>query len=340
MVIYKCPTCLKEFDKKDSFVKHTEKKKKPCRPNIPKNSELFPSIPKYSEKTKNIDILIDNPIDFDESVKSIFCEYCNKNFSTKFNLNKHIKYNCKQKKIVDENIKKENEENKIKDQQIQELIKKLDEQSKKIDELSKNSKNISNNIVLNANNITTTNTNANSITNTNTNNINNTNTNNIKLVAHGSEDLSDFDIETVLNYLCTVDLFDIIPDAVKDVYLNDDKPENKNFRVTDMSRNKSEYYDGKNWIVGKADEKILKIFENINDLFIGPFMGENYNKTMNYINQKQEFRERLRTINSGRNFCRNLYSETDKDSINNRNNILEELKLLFYNFREQITNKK
>jgi hypothetical protein len=328
MVIYTCPNCLKKFNRKSNYDYHIENKKKPCRANIPKYSEIFPNIPKYSENSEVLDDLrVSDQSETPDQVSDInICDYCNKSFSTKFNLNKHIKHNCKLKKQQDE-------ENKVKDTQLVELMKKLEEQSKKIEEqskkieeLSKNPKNINNNIVLNNNN------------SINTTNTTNTNTNNIKLVAHGSEDMSNFDIETVLKYLCSVELFDIIPDAVRDVYLNDSKPENKNFRVTDMSRNKSEFYDGKNWIVGKADEKIMKIFEGINDKFIEPFIGDNLDKTMSFINRKKDYRERLKAINSGRHFCRSLYSETDKEAISNRNTILDELKLLFYNNRDNILN--
>jgi hypothetical protein len=311
MVTYTCDICSKQFNRKSNYDYHIGNKKKPCRQITEKINQNLPNLPKL---TKNGPKNLSNELTTE-------CEYCNKGFSTIYSLKRHMDGRCKVKNDLDN-------ENKLKDElylkQIEEQSKKIEELSKKIEELSKKSKtsNINNNIVVNNNSNTT----------------NNTNTNNINLVAHGSEDLSKYDTEKVLKFLCTYEIFDIIPDAVKDVYINDKKPENKNFRVTDISRNKSEYFDGVNWIVGKADEGILKIFENINDLFVEPFNNTNIRKTMAFINQNEEFQKRWKQINSSRNFCKNLYNDKDKDSIDNRNNILNQLKLLFYNFREQIIN--
>ncbi len=91
MVKYTCPTCFKEFNKKDNFVKHTQYKKKPCKLIIPN----IPNIPKYSQiiqnNTKNENI--------ENTDKKYTCQKCNISFSTGFNLNKHVKYNCKVLKL-------------------------------------------------------------------------------------------------------------------------------------------------------------------------------------------------------------------------------------------------
>jgi hypothetical protein len=321
MVNYTCQICLKEFSRKNDLTYHMEKKKKPCQPNIPKNSEIFLSIPKYSENPDNLS-LQDNLFkhDFQETnddssesgkkQNNISCDYCNKIFSTKFNLNKHIKFNCK--------IKKE-EENKKKENDI--LTKRVASLEKEIEELKKKPQNISNVVINNSNNNKTL-----SVGNKSVN-----------IVAHGQEDLSTIDLETKLEFLNTLDFSSIIPNMAKHLFINDDKPEFKNFRVTDMSRNKSEYHDGKKWNTGKADQGVLKIFENINDVLIEPFTDDNLEKTIKFI-QKDPKKYSKQTITWSKTYCRNLYDTKDKENISNKNDILDELKLIFYNNREQILN--
>ncbi len=121
MVKYTCKICFKEFNKKDDYIKHTERRKKPCQPkerinidlfaNIPKNIPNIPNIPnvlKLLELSKNsnkFDTFEKNEI-LNEQQIYYNCNYCMKNFSTKFNLNKHIKNSCKVRKL-DENKKEE-----------------------------------------------------------------------------------------------------------------------------------------------------------------------------------------------------------------------------------------
>ncbi len=144
MVIYTCPTCNKEFNRKCNFIDHTENKKKPCKPKNPKYSEIFPTIPKHSKNpNSNEDSEIkESFINKDnKDNKDNICEYCDKKFSTGFNLNKHIKYNCKIKKSQDE-------EKKLQSNQLDEFKKLILEQSKQIEELKKQK---TNNIIINNN---------------------------------------------------------------------------------------------------------------------------------------------------------------------------------------------
>ena len=116
MVNYKCLTCEKEFNQKCHFIEHTEKRKKPCEVkikktekilDIPINFEIFKNIPKNSE-------IVENNSNFNiinTEINNNICKYCLKNFSTTFNLNKHLKNSCKVKKLNEE--KKEDIFNKL-----------------------------------------------------------------------------------------------------------------------------------------------------------------------------------------------------------------------------------
>ena len=76
MVLYKCKKCLKEFNKKSNYKAHLNKK--------------FPC--KLDTSLKNNSILVPNM----EHNSRYICNYCNRSYSRKPNLNKHLK-SCKVK---------------------------------------------------------------------------------------------------------------------------------------------------------------------------------------------------------------------------------------------------
>ena len=129
MTIYKCDNCQKEFNRKSTYDTHLSRKN-PCK----------------------LDTSIDNQ-----------CSYCDKIYTTKFNLNKHLK-SCVKKILEDD-----------KQEQINELKKLLFEHQKKLEELSKEKEtnNQKSDGVIPSSNITV---NDNS-TNTNNNIVNNTTNN-------------------------------------------------------------------------------------------------------------------------------------------------------------------
>jgi hypothetical protein len=126
MVIYTCEKCFKEFNRKCNYLEHLNKKK-PCEQNIT-NSQKFPDIQKNSEIFLNLQ---KNSEIFEKNLNNnIFCNFCNKTFSTIFNLNKHYKFNCKIKKIKEEEEEKDKEN-------IFKLLLAKDEEIKKINEENK-----------------------------------------------------------------------------------------------------------------------------------------------------------------------------------------------------------
>ncbi len=340
MVNYTCPNCQKVFLKKYNFDMHKDRKKRPCRPNPPKppsQDKLTPQNPPENDQELQeprldalVNLTITEDIETTEDNGSLSskishpCVYCGTTFTRKDHLKRHIDNRCKAKRDIED---KKNENN-ILLQHMQELKKQLDNQSKQIEELKNKPQNINNNVVINNSSNKTVNLENKTL---------NVGTKSVNIVAHGHEDLSTIDLETKLNFLNTLDFPSIIPNMARHLFINNDKPEFKNFRVTDMSRNKSEYHDGQKWITGRADQGVLKIFENINDVLIEPFTGENLEKTIKFI-QKDPKKYSKQTITWSKNYCKNLYDTKDKDNIINKNDILDELKLIFYNNREQILN--
>ncbi len=308
MVIYTCQRCLKEFNKKCNYIDHTEKKKSPCQQILiqPSNILQIPS----------------NTLQMPTEKPSFICEHCDTSFTRKDNLSKHLKNSCKVKKEQDEKDK----QLKLQAIQIQELKQQMEVLIQHIDKKPGKRIKTQNNIT--NNNTTNTNTNSN-------NTINNNIVNNI-IVAHGSEDLSKIELQTIMEHLATIDYQNIIPKMVKHIYLNKNKPENKNFRIVDLARNKCEYHNGKKWVTGKSNEKILKIFDNVNTMLTEPFEKDKIIKTLEFIENNAELKKNSKFINISKNYCESLWDDDDKENIENKNNIINELKLIFYNYREEI----
>jgi hypothetical protein len=315
MVNYTCPNCQKEFGKKYNFDMHTKNKKKPC------NNINTTSSQNLTTSSQNLTFLAEKNelssvnVEFNKNTDSInnenTCLYCGLVCKRKDNLKRHINNFCKVKKEKDDEKKKHDDE-------INELKKLIEEQSKKIEKLSKKSKtkNI-NNIVVNNNNLDNS-------------------TKTVNLMAHGSEDFSKIELKSILNCLATEDFQGIIPNMAKQIFIDGTNPEFHNFKVLDISRNKSEFYDGKNWIVGKADDGLLKIFENVNNVLTEPFDKNKLEKTIKFIESNDELKKKTKWINWAKNYCNNLWSESDEEYMGERKLILEKLKLIFFNYKDQI----
>ncbi len=305
MVNYTCTICQKEFHKKYNFEIHMNKKK-PCKPIAPE-APIAPSV---------APILDDNKI-----IKSeLNCEHCGQNFSKKFNLKRHLDGRCK-KKLELEGLDNEDDTKR----ENKELKKKIEELQKMFYEFTKNNKTTNNKITNNTNN-----------TDNSTNIQNNTQNNNINIILPHGKELEKIELKEVLDQMLTYDFNKMLPNLVKHIYLNKDKPENQNFVVNDMARNKCKYYNGEKWITGKANEKLLGIFENTNSLFVDPFDEPEAIKTVKFIRENKKYADKYATILKCKKYAKSLFDEWDKESMESRQKILDELKLIFYNHKDEI----
>jgi hypothetical protein len=353
MVTYTCQTCFKTFKQKSHYIDHIEKRKKPCKQQYIENSQ----------NSQNSQKILTNICEITNSQKNLGnfeCKFCFKTFSNIYNLKRHCDDFCKVKKEqesininlkenkmvnvddldVDDNTKlilslfiNQNKiilEN-IKNELRNELKKELEEQMGKFN--TKSSKKTINN--------TNTNTNCNNTTNNTTNQntlntlLNNNSNNTINIIAHGKEDFSKIELDAIMTCLSTFKHKEIIPNITKHIYLNDTKPENQNFYVTDMSRNKCKFHDGKKWQIGKSSDKITKIFDNVHNVLTDPFEKENIEKTTAFIkaNPKKYNPQFIKVAN---HYLKSLYDDDDKESIEDKAKVLEELKLIFFNNKEEI----
>ena len=102
--VFKCQRCERVFKRKWDMKRHLSRKN-PCMAkteNIPENgikhSKIFQNIPKYSKNE------IKTPSKPAKKINNRFvCEYCERTYGQKYNLNKHQK-NVKSKKKL--NLKK------------------------------------------------------------------------------------------------------------------------------------------------------------------------------------------------------------------------------------------
>ena len=326
--IFKCEKCDKIFMKKFNLTRH-----KNGRCKIVKSQESINVIEldqeqeydqeydqdqendekyeQYKEQYQISNILVKNKklnnlvnideLDIDDKTKTILTVLLNQN-----------------KKLIERMNKIQEENNEIKEENK--------EMKEKINNIDRNKSKIVNN------NITNTNTNSNNI---NTNNTQNNTINNTIIVAHGKEELNKIELEAIMKCMSTIKHKEIIPNMTKHVYLNDDIPENKNFCVVDMARNKCKYYDGNKWMIGKTTDKIGKIFDNVHNMLTDPFEKENINKTIEFIKtNSKKFNEKWIKISNI--YLKSLYDEDDKENMENKLKVLDEIKFIFFNHKDEI----
>ena len=332
MVNHTCDKCKKEFNKKSTYLNHINKKFS-CE-LIKKDSEIFPDILKNSENQEKTN-------ENEENI-NIFCNFCNKNFSTVFNLNKHCKYNCKVKKLQDEekeNIfkillakdKKQENENK----ELKNNINKLEEYIKNITNMNLDLNNKVNKLIekISIGNINK------GVINNNTNNINN-NINNIiittdQLCNFGSEDIKLIDTKLFSNINGKIGKH-IFIECAKNIFNNLSK--NKTLYFSDLSREKAMAWDNGKWNLIPMDKAINTINDQIRAYF--KHNEANYER-LKIPEVKKNYDE---TIKKYYKMYYQEYDKTDKfepaqsrlDEFNRV--VLNGLKEFFYNIRDDVKN--
>ncbi len=122
MVIYTCTICLKEFNRKSSFIDHTQNKKKPCRQVPPASTNNPPIITNVTPISTNNppdvqQINLENEIfssDKEDKIENTIknkkiihtCGYCGLGFTRKDALKRHTEGRCKVKTLDNEHKEK------------------------------------------------------------------------------------------------------------------------------------------------------------------------------------------------------------------------------------------
>ena len=248
MVSYKCDICDKKFTHKNDCKRHINKKT-PCKskaiskPNliVSKSLSIVSEIEVYTEGNSEKETHPTHPL----TNVNLKCNYCQKTFSRKDNLIRHIKEFCKVvKQEINIPILTE-----VKDLKVE-----IMELKKEINQLKE--KNIN---VLRTNNINNGTINNNYIT---------TNIN-IKINPYGQEDnshLNDEDYKRIINKG-----FKSIPELIKLIHFNQDKPENHNIYISNMRDKYTVIYNGKKWELRDRDDTIQELYIDKKDILMDKY---------------------------------------------------------------------
>jgi hypothetical protein len=285
-MLYKCHLCKKEFKTKHGLKGHLEKKtpcvsshtcklcgrtfktkqilekhykrKTPCTKDT-KNKIIDDSknIPKYSKIFQNLPIMeLSTDSGADQEIQTLKpkCEYCNKEYSTKYNLNKHLKI-CKSK-LLFENTQKE----------LQLKYDKLKEDIEFIKQNGGGSNGGGSQIIHNntENNITINST------------INNTQNNiNITINAFGDE-MVDYLTEKEYRSAINSKIGGIVK-MIKNINFNSAHPQNHNVYIPNKKDQYAMIYDGAKWLLNKKDDVIENLISN------------NYDRIINYYEENGKY---------------------------------------------------
>jgi len=253
------------------------------------------------------------------------CKYCNKGFTSKTSMYRHLRITCKVK-IDDDNEKKDiydkliklEEENRILTEKTVILNKKIISDEKR---RIKDSEKLKNKIIELEQTIprTTNNINNGNIHNGDMNNIN------IILVGYGKEDISKIDKIDVIRALQNG--FKSSVKLTEAMHFNPKYPENHNVYISNMKDKYAMMFDGKKWELTMKEDLINKIYDD----------------KKNYIEENLD--DFVKSLSISRKKALIRWLELDDDDINIIK-IKEEIKLLLYNKREivideiNLTNKR
>ena len=323
--MFKCEKCNREFKNNCNLARHvnttcsnnknnknTDNKCNKCGKefnniyNLQRHVKLYCKVTKLETKdniSQQEAIIKQNVIDGKRN-KNIY-NYCDKIFSSKSSLCRHINHNCKvykaqnkEKEDIYNELKRLREENKI--------IKKELEDYKK-----KNNKNI---IMNNTTNNNTTN-------NTTNNTINNTTNNNLIMFSFGKEDISKIETNEILKAMkmgfhSTLKLTDAI-------HFNPKHPEYHNVYIPSMKDKYAMIYKNDNWQLVNKQDLVDEIYDNKKD----------------YIEENVE--EFCNTLSNSQKNALNRWLLADEHNDKRISKIKDRMKLLLYNKRHiPMTTKK
>ena len=237
----------KHYKRKTPCVKNTDSKTKKDSKNIPKDSKIFQNLPILESSTDSgSDSCFNSTTDLEIVLNKPKCEYCKKSYSTKYNLNKHLKI-CKSK-ILFENTQKQLQLKYDKSKEDIEYIKQTGGGGSQIIH-----NNTENNITINST-------------------INNTQNNiNITINAFGDE-MVDYLTEKEYRSAINSKIGGIVK-MIKNINFNSAHPQNHNVYIPNKKDQYAMIYDGAKWLLNKKDDVIDNLINN------------NYGRIINYYEE-------------------------------------------------------
>ena len=293
--IYYCKCCKYNAKQKSHYEKHLVTKK-----HLKKSTESQQLVNQKStisqQKVNNFD---GNKKDID-----FFCKYCDKRFTTKQAMYKHIKYTCKKNndedmkelvRLLNEQNTKLTHQNELHEKQVINMQKQIDKLSNKLQiQQMSNSHN----------------------TNSHNNNIINFN-NNIQLLNYNETDYSH--ISDKIYHKCVKHCFHSVKSLIEEVHFNNKKPENKNIYISNIKNKYIMVYKDNKWQIVNRKEQLEDLY-SYNEIMLEEWYDEYKDKYPDMI----------------KSFTKYL-NNRDNDIVLNK--IKEEIILMMYNNRPNITNE-
>jgi len=342
-MIYTCSKCLKTFSQKSNYNVHINRKFSCIKENIiinsseniifditdesDKNHQKPPKTTKNHQKTtKKPPKTTINDFNITSSTISgatekleIFCEYCKMPFCRKDVLSKHIKKNCKIKKLFNE---KQLTDTKI---------------NSEIDELKKEIQNLKQQITITSNKKSNKKKNNIQIQNNN-NYINNGQiiNNNFNIVSFGDEDIKKLTQDEILSILKS--RYNAFINLVKMVHLNERLPEFHNVLINNIKSSYCSVVDDNKIIIRKKDQIIADVISSrLSDL---KDLVCEYKLTTHLSRREKDILDEI--ISFSENY--KLEDEDidgniikpDKDTLRKNKNMFDDLIYAFYNNRSLI----
>jgi len=234
MVLYNCEKCLFSTEIKQHFQRHNTTKK-----------HLL---------TQKVNIQVHEKVKEKDNV----CKYCERNFSCKQSMYRHIKYTC----------------NKNKDEDLKELVRllniKIEQQGKQIQTQARQIEKLMGKLEINGS-------------------FNTTNIQNITLLSYKDTDTShitDIDYINCIKKVCLC-----VIKLIEKIHFNPDKPENKNIYISNMKDKYLLVYEKDNWVLKNKNREIDKLYEE-KELMLEEWLEEHKDPELQaffdkYLNNKK-----------------------------------------------------
>ena len=295
MYKYTCECCNFYTDNKTKYERHLNTKKH--KSMYPKCIQMYPNV---SKKRSNVSKMY--PSKNITSEKRYECKYCNKSYKYSQGLSKHIKYTCK----------------KNKDEDLQELVKLMNEQLKEQKEVMKEIQDkMNNDLVIREKEIEKRDKQITKLShklqiNNNCNIIQNQ-YNNIQLLNYKDTDISHLTQIDYINSLKRVN--NGVKTLIENIHYNPKKPENMNIYISNLKNKYVMVYENDKW-------ELRDFFDNIyehKEILLEEWIENEQN---NYPELREKFEQYL--------------DNKEKNSIYNL--IKDDIKLMMYNNRQYVMN--
>jgi len=322
--MFKCKTCGNIFKYKSDFKRHLNRKT-PCKKTIENykckecgktystKGNLTRHIKSYCSGKKNRSNNSDHfqndsdPFCINECpknktrAKKVKCKYCDKTFTSKTNMYRHARNVCKIKMEIDK-----------KEKIYQKLLSRMENMENKMDKLAAENKELKKFKEQNIN-----------VTNNNNNIINNNQVYNVHLVAFGEEDRESIKNSEIFNMLRKG--FSSVPELVKAIHFNKERPENHNIYISNMRDNYVMVFDGDKWELRDRAETIENLFDDGRN-----FLVARHNDMKHMYNDKSKLAvKKFDRFNYDINHCPEKKLE-----------VLNDIKLILYNKRDMSLKRK